>query len=75
VTPDFDVQPIVEANRKDHPASIENCSWLMEQMRPIEFKKDAGKDNHPTQDDLYDFYDGEMDARPGKLTGRYTKAR
>jgi hypothetical protein len=41
VTPDFDAQPIVETDRKDYPASMENCSWLIEQMRPIEFKKDA----------------------------------
>jgi hypothetical protein len=75
VTPDFDAQPIVEADRKDYPASMENCSWLIEQMRPIEFKKDAGKDNHPTQDDLYDFYDREIDAQPGKLAGRNPKAK
>ena len=29
--------------------------WLIEAMRPIEAKENAGKEDHPSQDDLYHF--------------------
>jgi hypothetical protein len=62
-----DAQPLVEANRKKSPAIMASCSWLIDQMRPIEDKDDAGHDNHPTPQDLYDFYDEEAGALPGEL--------
>jgi hypothetical protein len=65
-----DAQPMVEADRKTDPASMANCSWLIGQMRPIEIKNNGGVQLHPSPDNLYQFYAGEVDAEPGKPPAR-----
>jgi hypothetical protein len=65
-----DAQPVIEADRKDYPASMVNCSWLIDQIRPIEVRDDAGAQANPTQSDIYDFYDDVLDSKPGGLTTR-----
>jgi hypothetical protein len=65
-----DVRPVAEADRKTSPASMAECSWLMEAMRPIEIKEDAGVQDPPSQDDLYNFYDSEREAAPQKRPSR-----
>lgn len=62
-----DARPAIDFDRKENPDSMTECSWLIEAMRPIEAKENAGKEDHPSQDDLYRFYDSERDAEPGKL--------
>ena len=47
-----------------------SCSWLIEQMRPIELKENAGADLHPSPDDLYQFYVSELGAEAGKPPSR-----
>ncbi len=54
-----DLEPVVKDDQKTSPASMANCSWLIEQMRPLEVKEDAAADAHPSSDDLYKFYLGE----------------
>jgi hypothetical protein len=61
-----DARPVIDADMKDNPASMKECSWLIEAMRPIEAKEDAGAQDHPSQNALYSFYDSERDARPAK---------
>ncbi|MGA1984482.1 MAG: hypothetical protein ABSG84_18695 [Acidobacteriaceae bacterium] len=62
-----DAEPVVESDRKGsptsrpNPASMENCSWLIEQMRPIEAARNRGSDLNPSKVDLYKFYVSEMD--------------
>jgi hypothetical protein len=65
-----DVQPVIEADRKVSPASMKECTWLIEAMRPIEAKEDGGVQNHPSQDDLYEFYNSEREAEPEKRPHR-----
>jgi hypothetical protein len=43
------------------------CSWLIDQMTPIELKDEGTAQLHPSADDLYTFYNGEAGAEPGKL--------
>jgi hypothetical protein len=59
-----DARPVIDADVKTNPASMKECSWLIEAMRPIEIKEDGGVQDHPSQDALYDFYNSERDAEP-----------
>jgi hypothetical protein len=68
-----DARPAIDVDRKESPASMNECSWLIEAMRPIELKENAGAQDHPSQDDLYEFYEGEVDAKPGALTAHRVK--
>lgn len=73
-----DAEPVIEADRegdpasgrKGNPASMTNCSWLVQEMRPLEARKNNGVGLHLTASDLYDFYSAELDAKPGNLTTR-----
>ncbi len=73
-----DAEPVIESDRKGDPtsdrkgdpASMTNCSWLIEQMRPLEVKNDNGTDLNLKPDDLYDFYNSELAAKPGELATR-----
>jgi hypothetical protein len=62
-----DARPVIKANRKKSPANMANCSWLIDQIRPIEAEENAGDDNSPTPEDLYGFYAEEANALPGEL--------
>lgn len=76
-----DAEPIIEADRKGDttsdrkpsPASMSDCTWLIEQMRPIEATEDNGTENQPSPQDLYNFYDEELAEKPGGLTTRRSK--
>jgi hypothetical protein len=65
-----DARPVIDADEKTSPASMKECSWLIEAMRPIEAKEDAGVEDHPSQDEIYAFYDSERDAAPDKRPSR-----
>jgi hypothetical protein len=62
-----DAEPVIQTERKSDPASMANCTWLIDQMTPIEMKDEGTTQLHPSADDLYTFYDGELGAEPGKL--------
>jgi hypothetical protein len=68
-----DARPVVDADRKENPSSMVECSWLIEAMRPIEAKEDAGRQDHPSEDDLYNFYNGELSAETAKLPPKNVK--
>jgi hypothetical protein len=65
-----DARPVIDADTKNYPASMHECAWLIEAMRPIEAKENSGADDHPSQDDLYIFYDTERVAAPEKRPSR-----
>jgi hypothetical protein len=61
---------VIEEDRKASPASMKECTWLIETMRPIEVQEDRGKDANPTSGDIYEFYDSERAAEPGRRSKR-----
>jgi hypothetical protein len=65
-----DARPVIDASRKVSPASMTECSWLIEAMSPIEAREDAGVEDHPSQDHLYSFYDSEREAEPERRPSR-----
>jgi hypothetical protein len=65
-----DSKPAIDSDRKEDPASMANCSWLIEEMRPIEMKDGGGANLDPSQDSLYGFYANDFEAEPGRLPSR-----
>lgn len=61
-----DARPVIDASKKDSPATYSQCTWLVEKLRPIEAKEDAATQDHPSEDDIYGFYLGEADVEPGQ---------
>jgi hypothetical protein len=61
-----DARPLVDAERKHSPASYANCVRLMDNIRPIEMKEDAGAFEHPSESNIYNFYSYEGDAKAGE---------
>jgi hypothetical protein len=68
-----DAEPVIQADQKTDPASMANCTWLMEQMTPIEVKDERTAQLHPSADALYQFYKGEVGSEPGKLPATHQK--
>jgi hypothetical protein len=65
-----DARPLIDAEAKNSPASMRECTWLIEAMRPIEAKEDASAEDHPSEEGLYDFYDTEREAEPERRPSR-----
>jgi hypothetical protein len=62
-----DGRPVIDASRnQDGPATFNECDWLIEKIRPIELREDGGKQDHPSEQDIYDLYCAESDAEPGQ---------
>ena len=55
-----DAEPAVLADRKEYPNSESQCTWLIDQMKPLEIRNDAGRSLHLTKEDLYWFYEEEL---------------
>jgi hypothetical protein len=68
-----DAEPAVLADRKEYPASEKDCTWLIEQMKPLEIKYDAGRDLRLTKEDLYWFYEEELHTQVGKPLPRSSR--
>jgi hypothetical protein len=69
-----DAEPAVLADRKEYPNSESDCTWLIEQMKPLEIKYDAGRSLRLTKEDLYWFYEEELHTQVGKPLPRSPRA-
>ena len=61
-----DAEPAVLADRKEYPYSESECTWLIEQMKPLEMKYDAGRNLRLSKEDLYWFYEEELRTQVGQ---------
>jgi hypothetical protein len=68
-----DARPHIDDLRKQSPATFNECSDLIESIRPIEVKEDGGSEDHPNADDIYGIYSGEIEAQPEVPTRRRSK--
>jgi hypothetical protein len=65
-----DAEPAVLADRKEYPNSESQCTWLIEQMKPLEMKYDAGRSLRLSKEDLYWFYEEELHTQVGQPVPR-----
>lgn len=65
-----DAEPAVLADRKEYPNSENQCTWLIEQMKPLEIKYDAGRNLRLSKEDLYWFYEEELHTKVGQSLPR-----
>ena len=68
-----DAEPAVLADRKEYPASESECSWLIEQLKPLEMKYDAGRNLRLSKEDLYWFYEEELHTKVGQPLPRSSR--
>jgi hypothetical protein len=61
-----DAEPAVLADRNEYPNSESQCTWLIEQMKPLEMKDDAGRSLRLSKEDLYWFYEEELHTQVGQ---------
>lgn len=61
-----DAEPAILVDRKEYPNSESQCTWLIEQMKPLEIKYDAGRNLRLTKEDLYWFYEEELHTQVGQ---------
>jgi hypothetical protein len=61
-----DARPVIDASHKESPNVYVNCVWLVDNIRSIEIKEDAGTDDHPSETAIYEFYAGEASIQPGQ---------
>jgi len=61
-----DAEPAVLADRKEYPNSESQCTWLIEQMKPLEIREDAGRNLRLSKEDLYWFYEEELHTQVGQ---------
>ena len=47
-----DAAQVVASDAKDDPSSMENCTWLIEQMRPLEKERSRGSQLNLSRDFL-----------------------
>jgi hypothetical protein len=57
-----DARPLLDAEQKKGPAAFTECSKLVESIRPIEIREDAGALEHPSESDIYDEYSSEIES-------------
>ena len=65
-----DAEPAVLADRKEYPTSEKDCTWLIEQLKPLEIKYDNGRNLRLTKEDLYWFYEEELHTKVGRSVPR-----
>ena len=68
-----DAEPAVLADRKEYPNSESQCTWLIEQMKPLEMKLDGGRNLRLTKEDLYWFYEEELHTQVGQPMRRSSR--
>lgn len=68
-----DAEPAVLADRKEYPNSESQCTWLIEQMKPLEMREDAGRNLRLTKEDLYWFYKEELNTKVGQPVPRRSR--
>jgi hypothetical protein len=68
-----DAEPAVLADRKEYPTSEKDCTWLIEQMRPLEIQEDAGRNLRLSKEDLYWFYEEELHTKVGQPLPRSSR--
>ena len=68
-----DAEPAVLADRKEYPNSENQCTWLIEQMKPLEMKYDAGRNLRLSKEDLYWFYEEESHTQVGQPVPRSSR--
>lgn len=56
-----DAESYIKADQNDAPASWSNCVYLMEQVKEVERREDAGKQLNPKEEDIVGFYDSELE--------------
>ena len=65
-----DAEPAVLADRKEYPTSEKDCTWLIEQLKPLEIQYDNGRNLRLTKEDLYWFYEEELHTQVGQSVPR-----
>lgn len=65
-----DAEPAVLADREEYPNSESDCTWLIEQMKPLEMKYDNGRSLRLSKEDLYWFYEEELHTQVGQAVPR-----
>lgn len=68
-----DAEPAVLVDRKEYPASERDCTWLIEQLKPLEIKYDSGRNLRLTKEDLYWFYEEELHTQVGQPLRRSSR--
>jgi len=68
-----DAEPAVLADRKQYPASEKDCTWLIEQLKPLEMKYDDGRNLRLSKEDLYWFYEEELRTKVGQSVPRRSR--
>jgi hypothetical protein len=70
-----DARPLLDSEQRTSPAEFKECTNLVESMRLIEAKEDASADDHPSENDIYATYMGDLDSEPGQpaIRGRRPK--
>jgi hypothetical protein len=63
-----DARPLLDTEQKGNPAEYRECTNLVQSIRPIERQEGAGADDHPTEEELYNGYLGDIQ-QPGQLAG------
>jgi hypothetical protein len=56
-----DAKTIIEADQNDAPASWSNCVYLVEEVRRVDEREDAGKQLKQKKDDIIGFYQSELE--------------
>jgi hypothetical protein len=64
-----DARPLLDAEQKHDPAEYRECTNLVESTRPIERQEAGGADDHPTEEELYNGYLGDIE-QPGQFAGQ-----
>ena len=70
-----DTHTVVELERKKSPAEFKECTNLVESMKQMEAKEDAGADNNLSDDDILGNYLGDIERQPGQPPNRGKGAR
>jgi hypothetical protein len=65
-----DARPLLDSEQRISPAEFRECTKLIESIRPIEAKEDASSDDHPSENDIYASYMGDLDSLPGQPASR-----
>jgi len=68
-----DAEPAVVADRKEYPTSERDCTWLIDRLKPLEIKYDAGRNLRLTKEDLYWFYEEELHTQVGQPLRRSSR--
>jgi len=68
-----DAEPAILADRKQYPTSEKDCTWLVEEMKPLEVKYDDGRCLRLSKEDLYWFYEEELRTKVGQPVPRRSR--